>query len=129
MTAKTITAPARAILLAVAAFFAGTLNGLLGTGGGMLLIFALSRLLSPERGREVFVISSFGVLTFSAISAALYGAGGSLDAAALPRFALPAVAGGAIGALLVDRIGVFWLRKLFALLLLYSGLKLTGVLG
>ena len=122
-------ASARVLFLAVSALLAGFLNGLLGTGGGIILIFALTRLLAPERAKEVFVLSSFGVLAFSAVSAFLYGKSGALDSAALPRFAIPAIIGGVIGAFLIDRIRTLWLRRIFAALLLYSGLKLTGVLN
>ncbi len=125
-----ITCPAwvYTLCLAAAAFSAGLLNGLLGTGGGVILVFVLSALMGPERGKEVFVISSFGILVFSLVSALTYGRGGSLDPAVLPRFVLPAAAGGVVGAFLMDKIRLFWLRKLFAALLLYSGLKLVGVL-
>lgn len=124
-----LSSPARATILAIMAFLAGVLNGLLGTGGGMILLFVLGMLLSGDRAKEAFVISSIGVLTFSAVSAVFYGQGGSLDAAALPRFALPAAVGGIAGALLLDKISTFWLKKLFAALMLYSGLKLLGVFG
>ena len=119
----------RALLLAVLSFFAGVLNGLLGTGGGMVLLFSLGFLLSGERTKEAFVISSVGVLTFSVVSAFFYERGGSLDTVALPRFALPAAAGGIVGAFLLDKIGTKWLRRLVAGLMLYSGLKLVGVFG
>ena len=128
MTAKTNTPTARALLLAAASFSAGLLNGLLGTGGGMILVFTLSKLLSPTRGKEVFVLSSVGVAVFSLVSATFYGTGGNLDTARLPLLALGGMAGGLLGALLLERISLFWLRKIFALLLLYSGLKLTGVI-
>ena len=129
MTAKTETPFTRTVFLALSSLAAGFLNGLLGTGGGMILIFSLSRLLSPSREKEVFVLGSVGVFSFSLISALFYGAGRSLDPVRLPTFAVAGVFGGIAGAFLLDRIGVFWLRKIFALLLLYSGLKLTGVLG
>lgn len=115
-----------AFILAFSAFFAGGLNGLLGTGGGMVLVFVLGWLLGTERGKEVFVLSSFGILVFCLVSAAAYGRGGSLDAAALPRFALPAAAGGVAGALLLDKLPLFWVKKLFAAILIYSGLKMVG---
>ncbi|MBQ8351749.1 MAG: TSUP family transporter [Clostridia bacterium] len=116
-----------ALILALSSFLAGGLNGLLGTGGGMVLVFVLGALLGRGRGKEVFVLSSFGILVFSLVSAAMYGTGGSLDAAALPRFALPAAAGGIVGAFLLDKIKLFWVKKLFAVILLYSGLKMVGV--
>ena len=117
-----------AVLLAFSAFLAGGLNGLLGTGGGMVLVFVLGALLGQERGKEVFVLSSFGILVFSLVSAATYGNGGSLDTAALPRFALPAALGGVGGALLLDRMKLLWVKKLFAAILIYAGLKMVGIL-
>lgn len=111
---------------ALAAFLAGGLNGLLGTGGGMVLVFALGALLGRERGKEVFAISSFGILVFSLVSAMTYTSGGSLTGVALPRFALPAAGGGIIGALLLDKLKLFWLKKIFAVLLLYAGAKMVG---
>lgn len=127
--AKTDAATRRALLLAVSSFGAGVLNGLLGTGGGMVLIFVLTYLMRGERGKEAFIISSVGVLTFSLVSSVFYGLGGNLDLAALPRFALPAMVGAVAGALLIERISLVWLRRIFAVLLIWSGLKMTGVLG
>ena len=123
-----ISAPMQAVLLACFSFFAGGLNGLLGTGGGMVLVFVLGAMLGQERGKEVFVLSSFGILVFSLVSAATYGIGGSLDMEALPRFALPAALGGIVGALLLSRLKLFWVKKLFAAVLIFSGLKLMGVI-
>lgn len=125
--AKAPSALTRAVLLAVLSFAGGVLNGLLGTGGGMILLFALGQLLSAGHSKDAFVISSVGVLTFSAVSAILYGTGGSYDPAVLPRFSLAAILGGVVGALLFRRISVKWLRRLFALLTLYAGARMLGV--
>ena len=118
----------RALLLGGSSLLAGLLNGLLGTGGGMILIFALGALLPRERAKECFMISTVGVLVFSAVSSFFYARSGSISLALLPRFALPAAAGGLAGALLLGRVGVRLLRKIFAILLLYSGVKLLGVI-
>ena len=118
----------RAAILALTALGAGLVNGFFGTGGGMVLILALSALLGRERGKEAFVISSAGVLAFSLASLSVYGRLGKLKLAALPDLALPALIGGFIGALLFGRVGTRLLRKIFAVLLVYSGLKMMGVL-
>ncbi len=128
MRALQISSSTRALLLAVFSFLAGVLNGLLGTGGGMILLFTLGALLSRERARECFVISTVGVLVFSAISTLFYMQGGSISLSLLPRFALPAAAGGLVGAFLLNKVSVRLLRKIFAALLLYSGVKLLGVI-
>ena len=125
---KNLGAATRAVLLAALSLVGGILNGLFGTGGGTVLVFALGYLLSPEHAKDAFIISSVGVLVFSAVSAVLYGSGGSYDPAILPRFALSAAAGGVAGAFLFRYIGTKWLRRIFAVLTLYAGLRMLGVL-
>lgn len=119
---------ARVAFLALAALGAGLLNGFFGTGGGMLLVIALSRLLCDGRKKDAFIYSSVGVLAFCVASLALYGTRGGASGDALSGYVLPAALGGMLGALLFGRIGTRLLRKLFAALLLYSGLKMMGVL-
>ena len=117
----------RVLLLATLSFLGGILNGLFGTGGGTVLVLALSYLLSPSREKDAFVISSVGVLVFSFVSAIAYSAGGSYDLSLLPRFALPAILGGIAGAFLFPHIRTLWLRRLFAALTLYAGARMLGV--
>ena len=117
-----------AVLLVLFSFLAGVLNGMLGTGGGVVLIFVLLWLLGKERGKEAFVISSFAILVFSLVSAVAYGKNGSLAFSELPRFALPAATGGVLGALLLSRLRLLWVKRIFACVLLYSGRKTVGVL-
>ena len=57
---KRISPWAAAIVLALSSFFAGMLNGLLGTGGGMVLIFVLGMLLGKEQGKEPVYILNRG---------------------------------------------------------------------
>jgi uncharacterized membrane protein YfcA len=117
----------RVLLLAALSFLGGILNGLFGTGGGTVLVLALSYLLSPSHEKDAFVISSVGVLVFSFVSAVTYSVGGSYDLSLLPRFALPAIVGGIGGALLFPHIRTKWLRRLFAALTLYAGARMLGV--
>lgn len=103
---------------------AGFLNGLLGAGGGILLVYALSALnpdKSPDGVRDNFAATIACVLPITALSAAVYTAGGRVDAAALSPLILPAAAGGLCGALLLDKINTALLKKIFALLVVYSG--------
>lgn len=116
----------RALSLSAAALVAGLFNGFFGTGGGMILVLSLSALLGPARGKEAFVLSSFAVLAFSLASLVFYGT--RTGAEPFVAFAPPAILGGALGALLFGRVGTNLLRKIFAILLVYSGLKLMGVL-
>ena len=110
------------LLLAGAA--AGFLNGLLGAGGGIILVFAFGMLNpdhSPQTVRDSFAATIACILPITALSSVLYAQGGGLPPSTLSPLILPAAAGGICGALLLDRINTAWLKKLFAALVAYSG--------
>ena len=102
---------------------AGVNNGLLGTGGGVPLYFALSR-----RGADkgAYATASVGVLLLSLQTVLLYRTGGADLFGVSPLLPLLAVGGGALGALLLGRINTRLLRGLFAGLLLFSGAYILG---
>ncbi len=112
------------VLLAVGGA-AGFLNGLLGAGGGILLVYALTALnpdRSPEAVRDNFAATIAAVLPITLLSAVLYAVDGRMDFSAVTPLMLPAVLGGAAGALLLGRINTVFLKKLFSLLVIWSGL-------
>ncbi len=101
---------------------AGFVNGLLGSGGGMIAVPALrSRGLDPQKAHatSIAVISPMCVL-----SAAIYLFRGDVKITdALPY--LPAGAVGALlGALLLRKIPDTFLRKLFGAFAVWAGLRL-----
>lgn len=106
--------------LLAGAFLAGGCNGLLGTGGGMILFFTLSRFadLSPK---ETFATGAAVILCFSLCSAATYFLSGQITAEAFSLSLPVALAGGALGAFLLGRIRTDLLHNLFALILILSG--------
>ena len=115
-----------ALYLAVSGFIAGVVNGLLGAGGGILIIAAFSRIMKnelPEK-KDVFVNSLCVMLPISALSCLLYAIRGNLSSEGFGIFALPAIIGGAAGGLLTDRIRSRALKKLFAALVIISGVLL-----
>ena len=87
----------RLILLLSAGLAAGFLNGILGAGG---------------------------VLPVTLLSAILYAADGRMDFPSVTPLVLPAVLGGTAGALLLGRINTKLLKKLFALLVIWSGISM-----
>ena len=108
--------------LRLAVVLAGTLNGLFGGGGGMALLPLLSRE-QDLQGRVLFANSIAVMLPISLASLSA-----SLISAPLPlRQALPYLAGGALGAALggrfFDRVSTLWLKRLFALFLIYAGIR------
>ena len=100
---------------------AGILNGLLGAGGGMVLVPLLERQVEQ---RQLFPTAVAVMLPLSAVSAGVYALHGSLPL----KQALPFLLGGCLGAipagLLCKRIPVAVLRRIFALFLLWGGVRL-----
>lgn len=107
---------------------AGVANGLIGCGGGIFIVWVLTYL-CRESGefsdKDVFATAVASVLPMSAVSAVLYSASGvSANAGELYGYLLPAVVGGALGALFLDRIGSRALKRIFSLLVMWAGLSM-----
>ena len=101
---------------------AGLANGFFGGGGGMILVPLLIRWCRLEQ-RRAFATSIAIILPLCALSSVIYLFRGALD---LPT-ALPYLAGGLIGGLIggkvFKKLNMIWLRRAFALLILYGGVK------
>ncbi len=123
---------------------AGFCNGLLGAAGGVLLVLLLPRLtlpvgLSPlldgararcpfDGGlsrRDLLATSMAVMLPVSAVSGVIYWVGGIRPSlVTVAWLILPCVAGGLIGARLLGKLPEEFLRKIFALLLVISGVRM-----
>ena len=107
---------------------AGFLNGLLGAGGGILLVWAFHTCIqSPtEDGvRDTFAATLAAIVPITALSAFLYQSGNLPSMSEMSALILPAIAGGAIGGLLLGKIPTALLKKIFAVLVLYSGISMV----
>lgn len=116
-------------LIVLAGFAAGIINGVFGTGGGIVLVFLLARLLKEKIGyspRDAFASVIAIVLPMSIVSACLYVKEGSVSISDASGYLLPAALGGITGALLLDKINLKFLKKLFALLVVYAGIKMMS---
>lgn len=111
----------RMTLIGICAILAGAVNGFFGTGGGIVLVFALSLLPEDDRvtARDKFATVIAVILPLSLASAFTYGRAISLELAS--PYIVPGIIGGVIGALLLDRINVNFLKKLFAAMVLWAG--------
>lgn len=103
-------------------FAAGAVNGLFGGAGGMVLVAVFLRLFHlPEK--EVFATAVFSTFFLCACSAAAYALGGSsLDQSDWWVIAGGA-AGGIVGALLFPKVNGKWLKKGFALFLIWGAIR------
>ena len=100
------------------ALLAGLLNGLLGTGGGIALWFAVS--VQKDR-RTAFATASAGVLLLCLVSVFLYRDNASEVSDKLVFAIWLALIGGTLGALLLRHLPLSLLRLIFSFLLIGSG--------
>lgn len=99
-------------------FVSGLLNGFLGSGGGSLMMPLLYRIYDDPKDAHRWVSLLILPLTVLAFITQNF----SLDGFARP-LALGALFGGAAGALLLDKIRPQRLRLMFALLLVFTGVR------
>ena len=102
---------------------AGFLNGLLGTGGGIPLIFGLHLLLKRRAAdsKRFFTTTLAVMLPLSLYSLFKYRAVSPLSRDVFLFTALPAALGGIIGALLFSHLSARVLGRIFATVVLISG--------
>ena len=106
---------------------AGFLNGLLGAGGGILIVFGLQRLLrrTIKDPRSVYASAIAVMLPLSLLSAYQYFQKNSPDPSTLLVLILPAIVGGVIGGLLLRKLSPSALSRIFAAVVLISGVILV----
>lgn len=102
----------------------GLCNGLFGAGGGTVAVLALEKL-CDYKPQEAHATAISIMLPLTAVSSAVYVAGSAVDWGAL-AFVLPALtAGSVLGAKLTGRIKGLALRRVFAVVMLASGVWLV----
>ena len=112
--------------LAVGGLFAGFANGLLGAGGGIITVYLLSSLLKDRvSSRDIFANSLCVLFPVSLVSCLVYFSRGGIKVPSLGLFLLPAVVGGVIGGFALSRINTAFLKKIFSLLVVISGIILA----
>ena len=102
-------------LYIVSGFLAGFVNGLFGTGGGIILVFLFAYLSYPAH--KIFATTNITVLFLSLVSFFFYIDEGNISSQFLPHI-LPALAGGALGSLFLAKIKGSFLKKLFSVIVI-----------
>lgn len=99
----------------------GIINGLFGAGGGMILVPALCRRgLSQHKSQATALCV---ILPLSALSLISYFFAGNISRASF-LVVLGAAPGGLAGAWLMGKLSEKWLGRIFALLMLFAGLRM-----
>lgn len=100
----------------------GLVNGLIGVGG-TLLVPALIHLLGTER-RIAHGTSLAIILPTSLISVVIYSLSGAMPYEVSLYISIGGLLGGYIGARLLRKISVLWLKRLFSLLMIVAGIRM-----
>lgn len=103
----------------IAGALAGIANGFFGGGGGMVLVPLLAGPCGLSQ-REAFANSVLIILPLCALSSAIYFFRGSLELMTALPYLLGGLAGGFLGGKLFKGLNVDWLRRVFALFILYG---------
>lgn len=98
---------------------AGFINGLFGTGGGIVLVFLFTYLSYPAQ--KIFATTNITVLFLSLVSFFFYIKEGNISNQLLPHI-IPVLAGGALGSLFLSKIKGSFLKKLFSILVIIGAI-------
>lgn len=109
-------------LTAVGGLAVGLINGMLGAGGGMLAVPILTK--AGLSQREAHAGSLAVILPLSIFSAILYLSAGRVSMSEAAPYLPGGLLGAVIGALLLRKIPDKWLRRIFALFMIWAGVRL-----
>lgn len=101
---------------------AGMVNGFFGGGGGMVLVPMLTGKCGLDQ-RKAFATSVAVIAPLCALSSAIYWFRGGLDLNTAFPYLVGGLVGGLIGGKVYQKLSMVWLRRVFALLILYGGVK------
>jgi len=110
----------RARRLIAAGTVSGFLNGLFGSGGGVLAVMFLRKLTGDEK--KAHASATLMILIMSVVSFALYLINGSVDVATGWTFIPGGVAGAVVGAIFLKKVNSEALRKIFGAVIVISGI-------
>lgn len=100
----------------------GILNGLLGGGAGMLCVPLLRKTLQDEKGAHAYTVAT--ILSASLISAAIYWIYGHIQIADSWHYVLGGILAAPIGVFLLKKAKPSFIRKGFAVFMIYCGLRI-----
>jgi uncharacterized membrane protein YfcA len=110
----------RIALLCFFSLLAGGINGFVGTGGGIAIVYILTYLTDNDT-KDNFAMTLCTILPISVVSLYAYVRSGGIDFEMIRILTPSAILGGAFGAYLTDKINKDVLSLIFAILVIYSG--------
>ncbi len=108
-------------ILGIGALGAGFLNGFLGAGGGVILYFTLGALYGRD-AKENLMTAAASVMFFCLVSLFFYKGSNALPLTEILKTGIPAMLGGALGALLLKRLSRVAVKRIFSAVLILGGI-------
>jgi len=117
------------IILSVSSVTSGMLNGFAGTGGGIILYFVLKFLRKRDNdkntdAKDIMATIISVIIPMSIVSSVIYMATGKMIYGELFKYIPAALTGGIIGAVLLDKLKLKIVKKLFAVMIIYAGIRM-----
>lgn len=111
------------IKMGAAGLLAGFVNGLLGSGGGVLIVLYLT--IIAHAGRKNSQATAIAViLPLAILSSFLYAREGYVDWSHLWKVSLGGIGGAIVGAVLLNKLEPKLLKKLFGIFLIIAGIRM-----
>lgn len=110
------------LLISLGGLAVGLINGMLGAGGGMLAVPLLRRWGVSQQ--EAHASSLAVIFPLSLFSAVLYLSAGRVTPADAAVYLPGGLVGAVAGAFLLRKIPDRWLRRIFALFMIWAGVRL-----
>lgn len=111
------------IKMGAAGLLAGFINGLLGSGGGVLIVLYLTMI--AKIGRKNAQATAIAViLPLAILSSIIYARGGYVAWSHLWKVSVGGIAGALLGAVLLNRLRPGILKKLFGIFLIIAGIRM-----
>lgn len=117
----------RSMLFALAGILSGIVNGLLGTGGGILTVLFLSKIYAKDSSystKDIFAITLCSSVIMSMASLLFYLSSGCFSVSDSALYMLAAVPGGVLGAILLEKLSSKAMKLIFALLVVWAGISM-----
>ena len=104
-------------------FLSGILNGLLGSGGGVVVVLSLRKFLGLE-GAKAHGTAVAVMLPLTLLSAAIYLGKEQTDLLAALWITLGGICGGVAGAKLLKKISGPWLHRIFGAVMIFGAVRM-----